>query len=233
MTDWSDLDVWWQQQLAEDPSYKAEVRPLFRELLEVDAGERFLDLGTGTGWVLGELTERQCLGIGLEVNPRLAGYARQQGPTVVARLPGLAWCRNEVFDGVTAVLVLEHVADVGTLFMEAARVTRFDGSFTLVINHPQITAPGSAPIVDPIDGEVYWRWGAYLLAGSTEEPADDGTVTFHHRSIAALLSAAAGAGWALETMVERGLPADLVGDDPLLALQQGLPRLLGARWRRS
>ena len=233
MTDWSDLDIWWRRELAEDPSYAAEVRPLFDELLAVDAGQTILDLGAGTGWVLEELQRRGCEPIGVEINRELAQLSFRHGSTVVAELPDLSWCRDETLDGVTAVLVLEHLAELDLMFAEAARVARVNGSFTLVINHPQITAPGSAPVVDPVDGEVFWRWGNYLKPGLTEEPVGEDTVTFHHRPLADLLNAAARAGWNLEEMIERGLPASLAAGDPLLELQQGLPRLLGVRWRRA
>jgi SAM-dependent methyltransferase len=233
VTDWSDLEKWWQRELAEDPSYAAEVRPLFNELVAVDAGQTILDLGAGTGWVLEELRNRGCEAIGVEINRELASTASAHGPVVTAELPDLSWCRDETFDGVTAVLVLEHLIELDVMFAETVRVTRSGGSFTLVINHPQITAPGSAPVVDPVDGEVFWRWGTYLESGSTEESAGEDTVTFHHRPIADLLNSAARAGWNLEEMIERGLPARLADGDPLLELQQGLPRLLGVRWRRS
>jgi SAM-dependent methyltransferase len=134
---------------------------------------------------------------------------------------------------VTAVLVLEHIDDLETLFAETARVVRHGGTFTLVVNHPQITAPGAAPVVDPIDGEVYWRWGRYLEAGSTDEPAGDSTVTFHHRTMAGLLGAAADSGWVLGAISERGLPEHSADGDPLMELQRGLPRLLGVRWWRN
>ncbi|HSR44462.1 MAG TPA: class I SAM-dependent methyltransferase, partial [Acidimicrobiia bacterium] len=196
-------------------------------------GETILDLGTGTGWVLEELQSRGATAVGVELNPQLAWEAARSGPVVIGELPDVSWCRDEALDGVTAVLVLEHLADLITLFRETARITRGGGTFTLVINHPQITAPGSAPVVDPVDGEVYWRWGSYLEPGSTEEPAGDSTVTFHHRTMADLLNAAATAGWTLEKIIERGLPDHLADGDPLLELQKGLPRLLGVRWRRS
>ncbi|MDH5372747.1 MAG: hypothetical protein OEX97_07370, partial [Acidimicrobiia bacterium] len=103
MTDWSDLDIWWHQELANDPAYRAEVRPLFLELLDVRPGELILDLGTGTGWVLEELARRGGRGIGMEVNRTLAMAASQLGPTIIGALPDLSWCREAALDGVTAV----------------------------------------------------------------------------------------------------------------------------------
>jgi SAM-dependent methyltransferase len=210
-----------------------EVRPLLLELLMIGRGQTLLDLGTGTGWVLDEIRSSGAVGIGVEVNAVLAHAASRFGAVVVGRLPDLSWFVEGSFDAVSAVLVLEHISDLDSLFAESARVTRPGGTLTLVINHPQITAPGSAPVVDPVDGEVFWRWGSYLDSGSTEEPAGDGTVTFHHRTMAELLNAAAAAGWCLERAIETGLSDELVDGDPLLELQQGLPRLLGVRWRRN
>ena len=233
MTDWDDLDTWWLNELCEDPAYGAEVRPLFREMLAVEPGQALVDLGTGSGWVLEELRRWRITAIGVELNSTLAAAASRWGPVAIGRLPGLRWVRDGSLDGVTAVLVLEHISELEILFAESARVTRPGGTFTLVINHPQITAPGSAPVVDPVDGEVFWRWGSYLESGSTEEPAGEATVTFHHRTMAELFNSAAAAGWCLERAIETGLSDELVDGDPLVALQQGLPRLLGVRWRRN
>jgi hypothetical protein len=102
----------------------------------------------------------------------------------------------------------------------------------LVANHPAYTAPGSGPLVDPDDGEVLWRWGPYMEAGCSEEPAGAGTVVFHHRSLSRLLTEAAAAGWCLERLVEHGVGERRAAADPLLAAQRQIPRLLAARWVR-
>jgi hypothetical protein len=92
----------------------------------------------------------------------------------------------------------------------------------LVINHPIWTAPDSTPITDT-DGELLWRPGEYFSTGKTEIPAGNGTVTFHHRTMASLLNSAAEAGWSLERVIER--PHHEFED------QAGVPRLLACRWR--
>jgi hypothetical protein len=101
----------------------------------------------------------------------------------------------------------------------------------MVVNHPLFTAPDSGPVVDPTDGEVFWRWGAYLEDGYTDEPAGGDQVTFYHRPLASLLNSAADAGWSLERTVERGVPPTT--EDPLLASQGQIPRLLGLRWTKE
>jgi hypothetical protein len=87
--------------------------------------------------------------------------------------------------------------------------------------------------LDPTDGEVLWRWGPYLDEGASEVPAGDGAVTFHHRPVSRLLSAAAGAGWCLERLEELGVGEVQAAGDPLLDAQRHIPRLLAARWLRK
>jgi SAM-dependent methyltransferase len=130
--------------------------------------------------------------------------------------------RDDIYDGVYSVLTLEHVSDHRAVFAETARVTKPGGVFAIVINHPVWTAPDSTPISDA-DGEVLWRPGGYFTGGSSQVPAGDSTVTFHHRSMADLLNAAADAGWHLEHMIEQ--PHHEYED------QVGIPRLLACRWR--
>jgi SAM-dependent methyltransferase len=161
--------------------------------------------------------------IGVELSRDLAQHAAKVGPTVVANLPVLSFLEDDSSDGAYCVLVLEHIVDVATLFKEIARVVRPNGVFALVANHPIWTAPGSTPITDDTDGEVFWRSGDYFSSGFTDEPAGEGTIRFHHRSMAELLNVAATSGWTLEKMVEQ--PHHEFKD------QAGIPRLLACRWR--
>jgi SAM-dependent methyltransferase len=214
---------WWQAEVANDPAYQRDVDSVLSSLLLTTAG-RWLDIGCGDGRLLGRTGA-----VGLDSSLDLARVASAHGAVVVGDAERLPFAEGS-FDGAYAVLVVEHVGALDGFFAEAARVVQRGGALVVVVNHPLYTAPGSGPFVDPDDGEVLWRWGAYLSAGSTDEPAGDGTIEFRHRSLGEFLTAAADAGWALERLTERALdPAD----DPLLAVQGEVPRLLGARWRRA
>lgn len=224
-TEWSDrLASWWLDEVAGDPSYRDEVDPLLMAVLG-DRRTRLLDIGCGEGRLLGRFGPT----VGVDASPALVGRARERGEAVVADAGALPF-DDATFSGAYAVLVLEHLADPEPLLAEAARVVADGGWLALVVNHPAYTAPGSAPIVDPYDGEVLWRWGSYLDAGYSDEPAGDDLVRFHHRPVGELLSLIAANGWALEFLVERPVG---VASDPLLALQANVPRLLAGRWRRN
>lgn len=230
--EWDALTDWWLDEVSGDPAYREEVVPLALEVIDLDAG-LLVDLGCGDGQVMASVLQNGPRVVGCDVNLALARRAVRFGPVVQARLPDLGWLRDRSLDGAYAVLVLEHLADLDAVFSEVARVVRDGGSFSLVLNHPLYTAPESAPVVDPSDGELFWRWGRYFDQAETREPAGDGRVTFIHRPLAAVLNSAARSGWRLERIEERGIGPATAERDRLLALQGHLPRLLAVRWRRS
>ena len=225
------LAEWWASEWSDDPAYRLEVLPLLLDLLHPGPGDRLLDLGCGDGGVMADVAAAGASVVGCDLSRDL--LRRATGCRVLARLPDLSWVAPGALDGAYAVLVLEHVDDVAALFASAAQAVRPGGRLVAIVNHPVITSPGSGPFVDPDDGEVLWRWGPYLEAGASDEPAGGTTVRFHHRPLGSLLTAAAASGWALEVLVERGVGAERAAGDPLLAVQVGIPRLAGMRWARA
>lgn len=215
---WSELTDWWLSEVESDPAYEQVVTPLLMEILQPEPGLTYLDAGCGEGRVMREVVASGGVAHGLDVNAGLAGRARTAVVADILDMP----IRDDAYDGVYSVLTLEHVAAHEAFFVEAARITKSGGVLALVINHPIWTAPDSTPISD-FDGEVLWRPGDYFSRGSSLLPAGEGTVTFHHRSMADLLNAATDAGWSLEHMIE--LPHHEFED------QAGIPRLLACRWR--
>jgi SAM-dependent methyltransferase len=228
VSDWDDLADWWLTEVT-DPAYREEVVPLCLDLLAPGPGEVLLDVGCGEGGVSRTVAATGATVVGVDGSPSLAARAPR---AFVARLPDLAAVRDASFDGAFMVLVLEHLPDEAAVLAELARVVRPGGKLVLVVNHPYFTAPDAAPVTDPIDLEVFWRPGRYLGRGHTDEPAGEGTIRFHHRPLGELLTTAAGAGWSLQRLVERGPGRRQVRRDPTLADQAHVPRLLGAHWVR-
>lgn len=221
----SSTAAWWTSEVTTDPAYARDVDPLLDAVLGPQPQRPVLDLGCGEGRLLTGRLERV---VGLDRSLDLLRTASTRRPVCAADLARLPFA-DASCGAAYAVLVIEHLEDVAPFFAEAARVVAAGGWLALVLNHPLWTAPGSGPFLDPDDGEVLWRWGGYLEQGFSDEPAGDGTVRFHHRPLGDLLSSAAGAGWSLECVVERPMQA---GDDPLIALQTEIPRLMAIRWGR-
>jgi len=188
-------------------------------------GQVVLDLGCGDGRIGETVVAQGVRVVGVDINVELARQASIRHPVFLRRLPDLACVRDAAVDGAYAVLALEHLEDSGRFFAETARVTRSGGSLAIVINHPVYTAPGSGPVIDPTDGELFWRFGDYLSEGRTREPAGDRSVKFIHRPIGTLLTQAAAAGWSLEAVLEQGVGSRAASRDPLLAKQRDIPPL--------
>lgn len=231
MDEWTGLTDWWLEEI-DEPAYAEEVIPLFLAVLPQVEGLRLLDLGCGEGRVQGLVAERGATVVGVDVNRDLAAIAARRHPVVVARLPELGCVAGASVDGCYVVLALEHVEDAQTFFAESARVVRPGGFLAAVVNHPVYTAPSSGPVLDPTDGELFWRFGDYLRPGSTREPAGETTVEFVHRPIGQLLTEAAAAGWSLEEVREQGVGEAAAERDALLAKHGQIPHLMALRWRR-
>ena len=226
MNDWAAQAAWWRNQLSSDATYEELTKPLIESLLPF-AGPRLLDLGCGEGRIARHLRAAGREVVGLDRNPELAAEAGV--PVFIAELPYLDAVRNGSFDGAYVVLVLEHIQDLGRFFYETARVVRSGGVLGALVNHPVITAPGATTVVDPTDGEVFWRWGDYFEQGVTVEQVQDQQVEFHHRSMAQLLTAAAESGWLLDELIEQ--PG--TGEGSVEATYAGIPVLAGIRWLRA
>lgn len=229
MAKWSDLAEWWLEEV-DDPAYAEEVLPLMLRMLDPQPGELYADLGCGEGRVMAAIADRGIPVIGVDLNLQLLRHARSHGPVVAARLPDLSFLRPNSLDGAYVVLALEHIHDMNGLFDAVARCIRPDGRLAVVLNHPIYTAPDSGPVLDPTDGEIFWRFGRYLGGGSTHEPAGRTRVEFVHRSMSELLNAASAHGWSLACMEERPVGVEAAQRDPLLAKHGDIPHLLAVRW---
>ena len=230
-SDWTELTEWWLQEV-QDPAYREEVESLFLEVMEISPGEVVVDLGCGDGRTLNLVAELGMRTVGVDINPDLAGRAARRHPVVLGRLPDLGFVKDGSIGAAYTVLALEHVENLEKLFGEVHRMVRVGGTFAVVVNHPIYTSPGSGPVIDPTDGEMFWRFGQYLHRRSGFEPAGDQVVEFRHRPLGVLLTAAARAGWSLEVALEQGVGPRAAARDPILAKHQDIPHLMALRWRR-
>ncbi|MBK5267201.1 MAG: class I SAM-dependent methyltransferase [Acidimicrobiia bacterium] len=220
--EWDDLADWWREELETDPTYVEVVVPLLLAMLATRTGT-VLDVGCGNGRIMGELALAGLEPVGCDINTSLLAEAAKFGPVMRLELPGLP-IRRASMDGAVVVLSFEHLEN--EIFSELARVIRPGGWLVAVANHPFITAPDSASVIDPTDGEVFWRPGTYLDAGSSIEDANGQPVTFLHRPIGEFLTTAAKAGFSLNELRE-------VPFEPGGLPDAGLPRLIGVRWARQ
>jgi SAM-dependent methyltransferase len=187
-------------------------RALDLELLEALAEPRWAsfgevaDLGCGTGRTASWLRSRGVELIdGVDLTPEMLDRARSRGlyRRLVEADVAATGLQGGVYDLVVTSLVDDHLADVGPLYAEAARLARPAGSYVLAGFHPQfIMASGMPTHFDGPDGEPV-------------------AIETYVHPLSEHVSAALDAGWELREMRER------LVDDALLALKPGWEPLLG------
>ena len=225
---WDQIAEWWVETVRDDPRDSTDLLELLDDLIS-GTGGLTLDLGCGEGQVMRHLGAPI---VGTDVSDRLLTVAADAGPVVRAGLPALGWVRPRSFDRAVCVGVVEMVEDHCRLFTEVSTAVKTGGHLLVVMNHPVSTVPESEPLVDEA-GEILWRWGEYLEPGRLAQYVDGHEVALYHRSMGALLEAAAMAGWRLERLIERGLSARTVARFPELEGQERIPNILGCRWSRD
>jgi SAM-dependent methyltransferase len=120
------------------------------ERLDVDWGSlgRVADLGCGTGRT-GEWLAARGVGEidGVDLSPGMLAAARTRGVYSSLREGevGETGLASGAYDLVVSCLVDEHLADLGPLYAEAARLARPGGRFVLVGYHPHFIIASGMP----------------------------------------------------------------------------------------
>lgn len=105
--------------------------------LELSAGQRILDVGSGKGALCGKLAREGLEAVGADPSAAAAAIAKThvdpKGKFVLAAGESLPFA-SELFDRVVSVCVLEHTGDDARVLAEVARVLKTAGLFALTVD---------------------------------------------------------------------------------------------------
>ena len=129
------------------------------------AGARVLEVGCGTGLILGRLARDAAEAWGVDLSPGMLRAARQRGLNVVLGSATQLPFADASFDLVCSFKVLAHVPDIRAALAEVARVTRPGGQMVLEFYNPWSLRylakriAGPQPISDGrTEADVFTRW---------------------------------------------------------------------------
>ena len=129
------------------------------------AGRRVLEVGCGTGLILGRLAQRAQDAWGIDLSPKMLQVARDRGLQVVQSSATQLPFADASFDTVCSFKVLAHVPDIAGALSEIARVTRPGGAMVLEFYNPWSLRYAAKRIAGPqpiSDGrneaDVFTRW---------------------------------------------------------------------------
>jgi SAM-dependent methyltransferase len=130
---------------------------LLERLESVDWAGEVADLGCGTGRTGAWLAERGVTAIdGVDLTPEMLARARERGVyrSLVEADVAETGLQADAYDVVVTSLVDEHLADLGPLYAEGARVAKPGAPYVLVGYHPQfIMSSGMPTHYDSASGE--------------------------------------------------------------------------------
>jgi ubiquinone/menaquinone biosynthesis C-methylase UbiE len=128
-------------------------------------GRDVLEVGCGTGLILGRIAPRATSAWGIDLSPGMLAAAQQRGLNVVLSSATELPFADESFDLVCSFKVLAHVPDIRAALSEIARVTRPGGLMVLEFYNPWSLRylakriAGPQPISDGrTEADVFTRW---------------------------------------------------------------------------
>lgn len=190
-TSWGHVASWYDSYLKEEGTYQKDlILPNLLRLMEVQKGERILDLACGQGFFAREFAAAGASVTGADVSKELIDIARRLSPPYlgfeVAPANNLEFAAPGTFDKATIVLALQNIEDLRGVLMECRRVLKPGGYLYMVLNHPAFRVPKASEWGwDAKTGAQYRRVDRYLSESAVKiqtHPGDkpqDYTLSFH------------------------------------------------------
>lgn len=203
------------------------VEPSVLQLLELQTGEKVLEIGCGNGALARRLAALGAIVTAVDFSSELIQLAkareRADTPAVEYRIldatdeAALLSLGKRRFNAVTCTMTLMDIPTIDPLFRAASRLLRADGRFVFATQHPAFNS--NNPIFvhekEDRDGVVSDHYAvklrAYLVlppvkgAGAPGEPSPH---YYYHRPLSELLRAAFAAGFALDGLLEPAFAQD-------------------------
>lgn len=211
-TSWGSVAGWYDDYLKDEDTYQAKViAPNLMRVLNIQKGERVLDVACGQGYFTREVARGTDKAVGADISPELIAKAKAQTPGVTfyaTPASKLAFAKDGEFDAALCVLALQNIEDIGAVFKEVKRVLAPTGRFVFVLNHPAFRVlKRSSWGWDDATGAQYRRVDGYLSAAKVAVDMHPGktagvTTVSYHRSLQDFTKALAGAGLCISRLEE-------------------------------
>ncbi len=211
-TSWGGVADWYNDHLGKENTYHSEViLPNLLRLLDIQKGDRVLDLACGQGFFTREIAKRGAHTTGVDIAPELIAQARIQVPNAtfhVSSATDLSFIDTHTFDSAICILALQNIEDITSVFKEVRRVMQPGGRFIMVLNHPTFRIPKrSSWEWDEEKNVQYRRVDGYLSGAKMSIDMHPGSTKkqhtiSYHRSLQDFFKALTKSGWAVTRLEE-------------------------------
>lgn len=148
-TSWGSVASWYDEMLHDEKSFqKSVIAPNLLRLLNIQKGDRVLDLACGTGYFSNIFFKEGAHVQGVDIGSELIDIARESSPPQieysVASADKIPQIQSKTIDKVVIVLALQNIENVSGVLSECKRVLKPGGTLSLVLNHPTFRIPQSS-----------------------------------------------------------------------------------------
>jgi ubiquinone/menaquinone biosynthesis C-methylase UbiE len=225
---WDQVAGWYDDLITSGSSdhHEQTVLPGAERLLDIQPGERLLDIACGQGAMAARIARRGDHGpiVGIDASPALIEAAKRSLGEKATLLVGDARALPlmmqdhglEPFDAAACVLALMNIDDLDAVCRGVSRCLKPGGRFVAVILHPAFRSPQTTAWGWTVDGRSgvpvqFRRVDRYLNERASEIIMNPGQAaagkpavitTTYHRPIGAYISALGAAGLPVDTVEE-------------------------------
>lgn len=149
-TSWGKVANWYDTVVEDESSFQNKViSPNIFRILNIQKGEKILDLACGQGIFANQMVTNGAKVVGVDLGEALIKIAKEKYKNIdfrVAKVPeglNIFDFKNEAdkFDKVVCVLALQNIKDLSGTIKEVAKLLKKGGKFVFVINHPAYRIP--------------------------------------------------------------------------------------------
>lgn len=212
-TSWGHVAPWYHEMLEAEGTYQKDViLPNLLRLLNIQKGQKILDLACGTGFFSRAFAQEGAQVVGSDIAKELIAIAKHNSSKnieyIVSPAHNISFLKNESVDNITLVLAIQNIENVNEVLKECGRVLKKEGRLMVVLNHPAFRVPKQSEWGwDEEKKTQYRRIDAYLSEAKVQiemHPGDNPeqkTVSFH-RSLQYYFKAFSKAGLAVTRLEE-------------------------------
>lgn len=248
---WDNLAEWWDDQIGDgNPTQDLLVEPYTERLLELQPGERVLDIACGAGRFARRMADAGAIVTAFDHAERFIKRARERSRGYENRIsfhvvnaadPDALLALGRHFDAAVCTMALMDMAEITPLFATLPQLLKPNGRFVFSITHPVFNTEDARPTIErvPVGTDLVNRYAvsvANYLQPRMEKgigvPGQPDLQHYFHRPLSLLLNTAFEHGFVLDRLEEPAFPPGTPAQNPLSQAKfHYIPWVLLARLR--
>jgi 2-polyprenyl-3-methyl-5-hydroxy-6-metoxy-1,4-benzoquinol methylase len=233
---WNENAAFWDERMGEGNDFvEVLVWPATERLLELQAGERVLDIACGNGLTSRRLAAMGATVVAFDFSEEMIGHARQRTTEWDDRIAyhvldatdrtALLALGEGQFDAALCQMALFDMAEIEPLLGVLPRLLRPGGRFVFSVIHPCFNSAKVVQVAEQEDrdGEIVTSYAVKVSGYMTPKVSHGAAIAgqpraqlYFHRPLQVLLGTGLQAGFVIDGLEERAFPADHpTGRNPL------------------